>query len=1181
MNEAKSIEVGAPQGKQTGHKRPLWARVLKWLGLTVGVLVALVLVLCSLVVWILTPQKLTPLVADVASGYLDAKVEVARVELTFWHTFPKFTVDVDSLTIVSEALRHLPDSVLTDAGIADADSLLSLRAFSGGVNLAKLFAGEVALYDVEFRSPRVNLVQVNDSVANYLIFPEAEKADTVASSSVIPFHKFSVNSFTVSDAGPLRFRSLADSTDVALSLGNVSFKGVDRPVYTMAISGNVTTPMLDAFAFEELSFGASGSLTWDSKYPCQVAIDGLKVGVDEFELTASAQIDFNDGIKVDGLEIESNLWQVSKVCAHLPAAVRPYTEPLRTDMAVRLRGALASAWHIGDSVLPSFNANIEIPQCAVEYQTLHFNKFACDLAMAYDAQNPDRSVVELKRLFIDGRMIGVDCRASATNLFSDPLVEGRFKGAVSLNRMPPRLRGLMPAHIAGAVRGDADFRLRLGDLSPEKFHRIYAKGGVIVNDIEVKADTIGEFYVRRAELRFGSNTAFVNDAKQRIDSLLTLSLKADTMSAHSLGIDMEAVGLRAGGGTLNRSRSADTTEINPFGVKLAIERLKLDSPADTMRLRLRDAAVAGSLRRYKGEARLPRMGLKLNIGALHFGQALTRFALREADVDFDLHKRQRHASSLTPVQRAARRKAVADSLRAMTGGGEVEASRGAPLDSAERRLLRQWDFSGHVLAKSGRIVSPSFPLRNRVRNVDFHFNQDSLELHDLVVQAGQSDFIVNGSVTNLRRALVSRRNNTLKVRLSLKSDTINVNEIVRALFAGGSLVQQADSAMVWGDDELVAQSDDKMEQMADTAATGPLLVPRNLDAGFIMRANHILYSDLVLHDFKGALMTYDGAINLRNLSASTDIGSISLDGLYSAPAIDDLRFGLGMKVTRFRLDRLTSIVPAIDSLLPAIKGFAGIVNADVAVTTDLDPNMDIDIPSLRAAVKIEGDSLVLLDADTFKMLSKWLFFKNKKRNLIDHMAVEAVVENSAVELYPFMFDIDRYRLGVMGSNDLAMNLNYHVSVLKSPVPFKFGINIKGTPDKMKIRLGGAKFKENMVVERQEIADNTRVNIVEQIDNVFRRGISKARMGRLTFTPSTHTHSSDNSSQSSADTPYVMPADSTGRTTPVVLPGQLPADFDTEVLSPADSLRFIREGLIDNPDTLRYPPSPPLPSSTHP
>ncbi len=64
-----------------------------------------------------------------------------------------------------------------------------------------------------------------------------------------------------------------------------------------------------------------------------------------------------------------------------------------------------------------------------------------------------------------------------------------------------------------------------------------------------------------------------------------------------------------------------------------------------------------------------------------------------------------------------------------------------------------------------------------------------------------------------------------------------------------------------------------------------------------------------------------------------------------------------------------------------MKSFEGIVNADLAVTTDISPKMDIELPTLRAAMKIEGDSLVLLDADTFKTLSKWLMFRWLLRTL--------------------------------------------------------------------------------------------------------------------------------------------------------------------------------------------------------
>ena len=92
----------------------------------------------------------------------------------------------------------------------------------------------------------------------------------------------------------------------------------------------------------------------------------------------------------------------------------------------------------------------------------------------------------------------------------------------------------------------------------------------------------------------------------------------------------------------------------------------------------------------------------------------------------------------------------------------------------------------------------------------------------------------------------------------------------------------------------------------------------------------------------------------------------------------------------------------------------------------------------------------------------------------------------------------------------------------------------------------------MVGQRQQIADNTRINLVQQIDNVFRKGISKARLGRLTFS---------------------APAPGTPS------PSELLEEEDP--LSYADSLGMIRAGMIDNPDTLRFPPHDlPAPDPTH-
>jgi hypothetical protein len=50
-------------------------------------------------------------------------------------------------------------------------------------------------------------------------------------------------------------------------------------------------------------------------------------------------------------------------------------------------------------------------------------------------------------------------------------------------------------------------------------------------------------------------------------------------------------------------------------------------------------------------------------------------------------------------------------------------------------------------------------------------------------------------------------------------------------------------------------------------------------------------------------------------------------------------------------------------------------------------------------------------------------------------------------------------VAVGGTQYLNMDFDYHITVLKSPIPFKFGLNLKGNPDRMKIRLAKALYKD--------------------------------------------------------------------------------------------------------------------------
>ena len=81
--------------------------MLKWTAVAVGSLALLAVAATACVVWLLSPETLTSMVERYSGEFIDGHVKARRVELTFWKTFPKVRLDVDDLTVVSDALDSI------------------------------------------------------------------------------------------------------------------------------------------------------------------------------------------------------------------------------------------------------------------------------------------------------------------------------------------------------------------------------------------------------------------------------------------------------------------------------------------------------------------------------------------------------------------------------------------------------------------------------------------------------------------------------------------------------------------------------------------------------------------------------------------------------------------------------------------------------------------------------------------------------------------------------------------------------------------------------------------------------------------------------------------------------------------------------------------------------------------
>ena len=1078
-NNGNNNDMNAEEVPQPVKKRSVWKRVLKWTAITVCSIIALLLVAVTLVVWILTPPKLTRLVEEYGSEYLNADLRAERVELTFWSTFPHLTLEVDSLSLTA---RDVPEEYGDVAGVSK---------LSGTVNLLALLKYSVELKDLYVNGVRAKYVVFEDGKTNLDFLPSSEEEQKEKGS--VPPPSISFNRFIIEDAGPIRYISLTDSTDVAINIANVTLNGEGMPEYMLSVrtDNSLRNRLL---ALDSLKVGLDGNIIYDLRNPESLELRKMRVEVDSFATDFTTRLHFGDTLTVSELEFKLPDWRLSRAVELLPEQYGKAVKDVTTDLSFTLEGKLNEPYRIclsdttSSAPVPDMTLDVNVPSSELTWKRLHLQRIELAARIKTDPAGADRTVVDIERLIVAAKNIGFGIRGVVRTPLSNPSYDGIIKGGINLTDLPSEIYTKFASDLNGKIDTDVRLRASVNDFKPGRFHRIYLEGKVDLRGVEyISADTLTRLFTDSSELHFGSNIKYVNNSGAVADSLLSVSVKGDSLWLRQEETRMFITGYTVGAGTKVMKNRADST-IVPLGGVVRFERLRLEDPTDSISFTMRDATCNASVTTYEGDNRKPLIKLVFDNRFLYGGVPSGKVGLRGSHIDLTATFRERKArnSNGASVRRPGH---ISPQDEEETEQIDME------VDSGMRKLLDRWNIRGTIKAEAGRAFMRSIPAAHIFSNIDLTFNNDTIALHDFIYQLGSSDFTINGEITNIRRALTRKRRNTLGIKVDIHSDTIDVNYLSALAMQGGEFQDipenelEAERLTNSGGTQTVTVKEDTTEMQA-------LVIPSNIDGELSISARNLLYTDFMFSNFHGDVRIKNSTAQLRDLAATSSIGKVNLTALYSAPNRNEIEFGMGMKVDRFHIERMIKLIPAIDSLMPMIKDFSGIINADLAATAKVDSTMNILLPSLQAALKLSGDSLVLLDADTFKSLSKWLFFKNKKHNMIDRMEVEMTIDNNVLEIYPFIFDIDRYRLGVMGSNDLAMNLNYHISVLKSPMPFKFGINIKGNVDNMKIRLGGAKFKNNTVIERVSIADTTRINLVNQIENIFRRSArSGLRLGK--------------------------------------------------------------------------------------
>ena len=153
------------------------------------VVIIAAVIICNI---IFTSSKLTPIVRDIAGNYITCDFELDTVDLTFFSSFPDFSIHVTDLKLINDSVT------------LNNDTLLSVRDLYASVNVKEfLFNDNIIVNKITLSDADANIFVDSIGNANFDVFvinssPDIED-DTTSTSLSDLFELLNIDKLVVKD----------------------------------------------------------------------------------------------------------------------------------------------------------------------------------------------------------------------------------------------------------------------------------------------------------------------------------------------------------------------------------------------------------------------------------------------------------------------------------------------------------------------------------------------------------------------------------------------------------------------------------------------------------------------------------------------------------------------------------------------------------------------------------------------------------------------------------------------------------------------------------------------------------------------------------------------------------------------------------------------------------------------
>ena len=480
-------------------------KLIRVSAITVGALLLTGFVVVAFVInYVFTPDKLTPIVLNVANRSLDADLKVESVELTFFSTFPQFGLKVDEGFLVSK--------VLNDSLPQKTDSLLAFKECVLTVNPLDYFLkNKISVYNLSLKNVAVYAYRNKAGKANWEIVKTS--SDTLA-----------VEKDTISQN---KFDSEIDIRQVELEHANLIFDDRNTEVYSriddvdlrlkLALTKGVSSLGVE-FENKNILFWQQGellinkvaaSLQTDIEIDRSTALWTLKntgLTINGIRLDVNGELKRDTVTKMVGVNLKYGLHAPSMetVMNMIPEAYVKRGQ-ISAKGEVKVDGTLEGNY--GNKQLPAVSLNIKINDASARYEGLPYgiDNFTADFESYIDLMRRNPSFLNLKILHFEGAHTKILADAKVEDLLIDPLITLHTESTVDLDALAKTFPLQENVTIRGKLDAGLNLKCRLSSLKKQDIGRIRLGGRLALKDFELK-DTAKDFnFLGNADLKFSDS----------------------------------------------------------------------------------------------------------------------------------------------------------------------------------------------------------------------------------------------------------------------------------------------------------------------------------------------------------------------------------------------------------------------------------------------------------------------------------------------------------------------------------------------------------------------------------------------------------------------------------------------------------------------------------------------------